>query len=59
MVEILRYADETVLIANSEAGLQTLPSAVIKENTAMNLHLNAKKTECRVVKQNIPSCIGN
>ena len=57
-VNNLRYADDTVLIADSEQGLQNLLSAVADESEAMGLQLNAKKTECMVVskKQTTPVC---
>jgi len=54
----LRYADDTVLIADSEEGLQALISAVTEKSEAMGLQLNARKTECMVVskKKDNPVC---
>ena len=37
--------DDTVLIADSEEGLQTLLSTVTEESETMGLELNAKETE--------------
>jgi len=54
----LRYADDTVLIADSEKQLQKILSVVSKESKKRGLDLNAKKTECMVVskKEQIPAC---
>jgi len=60
----LRYADYTVLIADSEKQLQRILNTVIKESERKGLELNVKKSECMVVskKQQIPihniSCKG-
>ena len=45
---ILRYADDTVLIAQSENKLHSILDTVIKENEKKGLDLNVKKTESRV-----------
>ncbi|GFR83046.1 retrovirus-related Pol polyprotein LINE-1 [Elysia marginata] len=45
----LRYADDTVLIANSQENVQALLSVVTYVSESMGLQLNAKKTECMVV----------
>ncbi|GFR82210.1 retrovirus-related Pol polyprotein from type-1 retrotransposable element R2 [Elysia marginata] len=47
----LRYADDTVLIANSQENLQALLSVVTYESESMGLQLNARKTECMVVSK--------
>ncbi|GFS13518.1 retrovirus-related Pol polyprotein LINE-1 [Elysia marginata] len=47
----LRYADDTVLIANSQENLQALLSVVTYESEGMGLRLNAKKTECMSVSK--------
>ena len=47
----LRYADDTVLMAESEAQLQKLLDIVVKESEAMGLSLNVKKTECMVISK--------
>ena len=53
-----RYADDTVLMAESEGDLQKLLDIVLSESEVMGLSLNVKKTECMVVsKQSInPRC---
>ena len=45
----LRYADDTVLIADSEDKLQEILTTVAEESEKKGLQLNAKKTECMVV----------
>ena len=54
----LRYADDTVLIANSENELQSLLDTVADESYKMGLELNAAKTECMVIskKERTPTC---
>ena len=54
----LRYADDTVLIADSEDKLQRILSTAAEESERKGLQLNAKKTECMVVskKNAIPKC---
>ena len=47
----LRYADDTVLIAESEQQLQRLLNTVVLESEKMGLSLNVKKTECLVVSK--------
>ena len=47
----LRYADDTVLMAESEKDLQKLLDIVVIESEAMGLSLNVKKTECMVVSK--------
>ena len=54
----LRYADGTVLIAETEEDLQELVDTVVKESKIKGLTLNSKKTEVMVVsrKNDIPKC---
>ena len=54
----LRYADDTVLIAETEEDLQELLDTVVKESEIKGLTLNSKKTEVMVVsrKKDIPKC---
>ena len=54
----LRYADDTVLIADSEDKLQRILTTVAEESEKKGLQLNAKKTECMVIskKSVIPKC---
>ena len=47
----LRYADDTVLIADSEEKLQDIIIIVTKESENKGLQLNAKKTECMVISK--------
>ena len=54
----LRYADDTVLIADSEEKLQNILTTVTVESENKGLQLNAKKTECMVISKqsDIPVC---
>ena len=54
----LRYADDTVLIADSEQGLQNILNVVTTCSEEYGLSLNTKKTECMVVskKSDPPQC---
>ena len=54
----LRYADDTVLIADSEEKLQNIPTKVTVESGNKGLQLNAKKTDCMVISKqsDIPVC---
>ena len=54
----IRYADDTVLIADSEENLQRLLNITIEKSEEMGLTLNVKKTECMVISKKaiIPSC---
>ncbi|GFR59114.1 retrovirus-related Pol polyprotein LINE-1 [Elysia marginata] len=47
----LRYADDTVFIANSQENLQAVISVVTYESESMGLQLNAKRTEYMVVSK--------
>ena len=59
----VRYADDTVLIADSMEKLQRLVERVDAAGEEMGLRINRKKTECMVIsKRNAPACniqIGN
>ena len=59
----VRYADDTVLIADSMEKLQRLVERVDAAGEEMGLRINRKKTECMVMsKRNAPACnisIGN
>ena len=54
----LRYADDTLLIADSEQKLQTLLTTTTVKSIEKGLELNVKKTECMVIskKANTPIC---
>ena len=58
MINNLRYADDTVLIAENEKDLQILLDIVVKESHKNGLELNCKKTEVMVVsrKADTPKC---
>ena len=47
----LRYADDTVLIADSEEKLQNILTTVTVENENKGLQLNAKRTECMIISK--------
>ena len=47
----IRYADDTILIAESEKDLQRLLDVVVRENDKRGLSLNYKKTECMVISK--------
>ena len=47
----LRYADDTVLIADSQEKLQALLDRVVEASKEKGLTLNCKKTECMVVSK--------
>ena len=47
----LRYADDTVLIADLEEKLQNILRKVTVESEKKGLQLNAKKTECMVISK--------
>ena len=51
MINNLRYADDTVLIAENEKDLQILLDIIIKESHRKGLELNCKKTEVMVVSR--------
>ncbi|GFN87735.1 hypothetical protein PoB_001424100 [Plakobranchus ocellatus] len=54
----LRYADDTVLIAESGKQLQKLLDTVVLESERMGLSFNVKETECMVIskKSSNPKC---
>jgi hypothetical protein len=54
----LRYADDTVLVAQSEEDLQRLIDVIVIESNLKGLSLNSRKTEVMVVSksENPPTC---
>ena len=54
----IRYADDTVLTADSEEKLQELLNKVVEESENKGLELNSKKTESMIImrKTSIPKC---
>ena len=58
IINNIRYADDTVLIADSEQDLQHLVDAVVAHSEQLGLELNCKKTQIMVVtkKNDIPRC---
>ncbi|GFS03872.1 hypothetical protein ElyMa_001160500 [Elysia marginata] len=54
----LRYADDTVLLAESESELQAILDVVTDANMEMGPDLNAKQTECMTTSKNAdpPTC---
>ena len=54
-----RYADDTVLIADSEKELQHLVDKVEAESERLGLQLNVKKTYSMVIikKKKTPKCV--
>ena len=54
----IRYADDTVLTADSEEKLQELLNKVVEESKNKGLELNSKKTESMIItrKTSIPKC---
>ena len=53
----IRYADDTVLLATSQEGLQRLFNTLAEESKRYGLSINAKKTKCMVVSKLTPSPI--
>ena len=47
----LRYADDSVLIAESEGKLPNLLTTVVIKSENKGIQLNAKKTECMVISK--------
>ena len=47
----LRYADDTVLLAENEAGIQNILNKVVTESEKKGLQINIKKTECMVISK--------
>ena len=54
----IRYADDTVLLAESAEDLQRLLDIVVTESERKGLSLNCKKTECMVISKRLvcPKC---
>jgi len=55
----IRYADDTVLLAESVEELQRLLDVVVEESEKKGLAINCKKTECLVAtkRKQIPRCL--
>ena len=51
-VNNIRYADDTVIIANSQEGLQNLINAITREGDAFGLKINTEKTKTMVISKN-------
>ena len=51
IINNLRYADDTVLIADSEDKLQNILTTVTVESDYKGLQLNAKRIECIVISK--------
>ena len=47
----LRYADDTILLAESVEDLQKLLDVVVRESELKGLSINCQKTECMVVSK--------
>lgn len=58
-VNNIRYADDTVIIANSQEGLQNLINSIAKEGDAFGLKINTEKTKAMVIskKENVNTYI--
>ena len=54
----LRYADDTVFIAENETDLQNILNKVVSESKNKGLQISIKKTECMVIskKNSPPNC---
>ena len=50
----IRYADDTVLVADSEEKLQMMLDRIKKESERKGLNINVKKTECIVISKRLP-----
>ena len=57
-VNNIRYADDTVLIADSESGLQTLFDVLTLASQEYGMTINAKKTKSMVISKEsqAPTC---
>ena len=47
----LRYADDTVVLADSEGSLQTILNEVNEAGKAFNMKMNAKKTKTMIISK--------
>ena len=52
IINNIRYADDTVILATSMDDLQTLLDSISEESNAMGLHLNVKKKKWMVDRRN-------
>ena len=50
----IRFADDTVLVADSEEKLQVMLDRVKLESERKGLNINVKKTECMVISKKLP-----
>ena len=50
----IRYADDTVLVADSEEKIQEMLDRIKEESERRGLNINAKKTECMVISKRLP-----
>ena len=53
LVNNVRYADDTVILANSPEGLQKLMDAITKEGDYLGLKVNTNKTKVLVISKNL------
>lgn len=57
VLKVSIYADDTVLIANTNKKLQDLLDNVVKERVRKGLRINSKKRECMITsKSSNPRC---
>ena len=49
----IRYADDIVLISNSEDNLQEMLDIIVERSSEVGLSVNLKKTECMIVTKKI------
>ena len=50
----IRYADDTVLVADSEEKLLVMLDRIKQESERKGLNINVKKTECMVISKRLP-----
>ena len=53
-VNNIRYADDTVLVADSEEKLQVMLNEIKEESERRGLNINIRKTECMVISKSLP-----
>ena len=53
-IDNIRFADDTVLVASTEVGMQLLLNKVLTSSGKFQLVLNAKKTKVLVVSKQLP-----
>ena len=47
----IRYVDDTVIIANSQEGLQNLINAITREGDALGLEIKTEKTKTMIISK--------